>query len=225
VPAIPLVRSSFEALISLEYILESRQEYTRRSLAWLAGYVHKRLDFYDSLIPSSAKGAAFAQALRRDKTIRTVVLPAQSEVTMAIANLRQLLARSQFKDIEVEYGRRKKRPNWYALFGGPNDLRGLAQHLKRDSQYDFLYRLWSTTSHAQDFSPFIARTLRGESGIRGLRDPSQLRDVASFSATFLLEATRIVLKKFRPGENIASWYEAEVRDNYMRIVKKPQRPE
>jgi len=56
VPAIPLVRSSFEALLAMEYILENGQEYERRSLSWLVGYVHKRLDLYDRLDPSTQKG-------------------------------------------------------------------------------------------------------------------------------------------------------------------------
>ena len=49
VPAIPLLRSSFEALLSLEFITEDTDLYERRSLTWLASYVRKRLAVYESL--------------------------------------------------------------------------------------------------------------------------------------------------------------------------------
>ena len=35
---VPLLRSSFEAVLALEYILES--DYRQRSLAWLVSYIH-----------------------------------------------------------------------------------------------------------------------------------------------------------------------------------------
>jgi hypothetical protein len=53
-PAIPLVRSSFEALLFLDYILEL--DYVRRSLSWLVGYVHNRLDSYALLDTSTIRG-------------------------------------------------------------------------------------------------------------------------------------------------------------------------
>jgi uncharacterized protein DUF5677 len=37
-PATPLLRSSFEALIGMDYIL--REDFTRRSLSWLVGTIH-----------------------------------------------------------------------------------------------------------------------------------------------------------------------------------------
>ncbi|MCA1554180.1 MAG: DUF5677 domain-containing protein [Chloroflexi bacterium] len=54
IPAIPLVRSSFEARLSIEYILKA--DYQRRSLAWLLVYAHYRLNGYESLDPSTDRG-------------------------------------------------------------------------------------------------------------------------------------------------------------------------
>lgn len=221
VPAIPLVRSSFEALLSIEYILEA--DYVRRSLSWLADYCRKRLAFYESLDPSTARGKSFQKALSADKVVWNVTLPDLTEVQKAIANLQSLLARSQFHPIEVESKKCKKkdkrRPNWYRLFNGPRSLQQLAQHLKRDAQYEVLYRRWSTVSHAHDFSRFITKTTEGDPAIRGLRDPSQIKDVTIFAASFILNATRLVLGKFRPGEDTAKWYKREVRKRFLLMTK------
>lgn len=221
VPAIPLVRSLFEALLSIEYILEA--DYVRRSLSWLADYVRKRLAFYESLDPSTTRGRSFQKALSADKVVRNVTLPDPTEVQKAIANLQNLLARPQFQSIEAEFSKykskHKRRPNWYRLFGGPSNLQELARHLNKNAQYEFLYRSWSTISHAHDLSRFITRTTEGDPAIRGLRDPSQIKDVAIFAASFILNATRLVLGKFRPAEDIAKWYKREVRERFLLITR------
>lgn len=224
IPAIPLIRSSFEALLSIEYILEV--DYVRRSLSWLAGYVHKRLAFYESLDPSTMRGKSFQKALSADKMLRNLKLPFpdSAEVQRAIANLQRLLARPQFQPIEAELSKckrkYKRRPNWYRLFGGPSSLQELARHLNRNAQYEFLYRHWSTISHAHDFSRFLTRTTEGDSAIRGLRDPSQIKHVTIFTASFILNATPLVLGKFRPGEDIAEWYKREVRERFLLLLTK-----
>jgi len=221
IPAIPLVRSSFEALLSIEYIAESDSKYVTRSLSWLASYARTRLRLYESLDPSTDMGQQFRESLQKDKTIQHFAMPDPGKTQKAIANMKKLLARTQFEIIEQEFGRlkssKKGQPEWYSLFGGPSNLRDLARHLKRHAQYDFLYRVWSRTTHAQDFSPFIERTCEGQGTIRGLRDPSGLKDVANFGSYFTLEATRTMLKRFRPGEGIAPWYLKEVRPRYVRL--------
>ena len=88
------------------------------------------------------------------------------------------------------------------------------------AQYDFLYRYWSRVTHAQDFAPFIGHTTEGEGTIRGIRDIADLKGVASSAATFMLTATREIIIKFRPGEDIRSWYEREVRAPYLDLVRR-----
>jgi hypothetical protein len=43
---------------------------------------------------------------------------------------------------------KQKDPEWYTLFGGAKDIRGLAKQLRWQSLYDFFYREWSNTAHA-----------------------------------------------------------------------------
>jgi len=138
VPAIPLVRSSFEALLSIKYILEA--DYVRRSLSWLVDYAHKRLTFYyEFMDPSTNRGKAFQKALRAHEyeEMQNLPLPPQIEVQQRIANLQDFLAKPHIQPVEAEFQnfkrQYKRRPNWYELFGGPGrSLYELARYLKRE---------------------------------------------------------------------------------------------
>ncbi|MBQ10715.1 MAG: hypothetical protein CMJ45_04105 [Planctomyces sp.] len=215
-PAIPLVRSSWEALISMEYILEA--DYLRRSLAWLANYARTRLDGYRSLDSSTIQGKEFLEALAADRWVRVDVLAPSNtdmeELLKGIANLEKFLARPQFQTVEEEYVRtkkkRKSRPQWFQLFDGPTSIRGLARHLNRHAQYDFLYRSWSSVVHAQDASRLINRRLR---------DANSNKQITSFATSLFLSATQMLLKKFRPGEDLSVWYKDEVRERFLLIGK------
>jgi hypothetical protein len=219
IAAIPLLRSSFEALLALEYILENETDYGQRSLAWVVGYVHKRIDMYERLDPLTNKGQEAKRLFDDDKSMASMRTPIASsaDVQKAKANLQTMLAKPHLQPIETEYNKYKK-PEWYKLFGGPNDLRTLAQRLRRGGQYEVLYRSWSTTAHAQDFLPFMDRADKGEPAIKRLRDPNQLREIASFAATFLLDATRLILNKLRSGEDLAPWYKRDVQQGYRAIT-------
>jgi hypothetical protein len=217
--AIPLIRNSFEASLAIEYILENDANYTQRSLAWLLGYVHKHLDAYERLDPSTNKGRE-AKGLFDNDRIMTLFFPLSSipitDVKKAQANLQTVLGKPHLQYIEAEYKKFNK-PEWYKLFGGPNDLRTLAERLKRGGQYEILYRQWSTTAHAQDLQPFLDRTDKGEPAMKRMREPDKIKEIAGLAASFLLGATRQILNRFHPGEDLASWYKREVQERYRLI--------
>lgn len=219
-PVVPLLRSSFEALISSEYIAEVPESYATRSLCWLLGYIHECLILYDLVDPATSLGAQFQKSIAADVTIQSLALPPGADFSKAAGKLRNLLATPQFAPIEEEYSNLKGPKKWHRLFGGPYDLRVLAHRVGKAAQYDFLYRYWSRVTHAQDFAPFIEHTTEGEGTIRGIRDISDLERVASFAAMFMLTATREIIIKFRPGEDIRSWYEREIRAPYMTLARR-----
>lgn len=63
------------------------------------------------------------------------------------------------------------------------------------------------------------RTAEGEQAIGRLRDPSQIEEVTTYAASFMLVATCLVLGKFRPGEDLSQWYKHEVLERY-RLVSR-----
>ena len=216
----PLLRNSFEALLSLEYILEDNAKYETRSLCWLASYARDTIRVYSSLIPETQEGEKFLTSIMEDKFVRNFPLPPAQDVSKAIDNLSHLLGRDQFTAIVTEYSRYKREPNWYALFDGPKKLSHLARHLKRTAQYDILYHGWSMSAHAQDFRPFLGRGESGKGAIQGIRNLDTTSEVTTFAVTFIIDATRLLINKFRPGENWSSWYFREVRDAYIQFARK-----
>jgi hypothetical protein len=214
-----LLRNSFESLLSLEFILEDNGKYETRSLCWLASYARDTIRVYSSLLPETQEGEKFLDSIKEDKFVRNFPLSPAEEVSKAINNLSNLLARDQFKEIVTEYNRHKREPKWYALFNGPKNLRYLARHLKRTAQYDILYHGWSMSAHAQDFRPFLAPGESGKGAIQGLRNFNAIPEVTTFAVTFIIDATLLLISKFRPGENWSSWYFREVKDGYTHFAK------
>lgn len=212
-PAIPLVRSSFEALLSIEYILEDRENYLQRSLSWLVGYAHQRLDFYERLDPSTGKGKEFTARAENDFIMQRFKVPDLIDVPSAITILKSFLAKEHIQPIQEAWVSQRLR-NWYQLFDGPPNLYELSDYLRRGGQYDHLYRHWSRVSHAHDLPGFLARDADGDATIGPLRQSNELQDLASFAASHMLGATIKVVNKARPDEDLSIWYKREIMENY-----------
>ena len=223
VPAIPLLRSSFEALLTIEYILEG--DYQRRAFAWLVCYVHNRLSQYEMLDPSHQKGKEFLVTFAVDSVSKYMKLPSFPNLAKAIQNLQSLLNNPNYKVADCEYQRlkskRKRKPNWYSLFGGPSNLRDLAKHLNWGAQYDILYRSWSSIAHVDDLSQFITQTKRGSPAFHPIRNHEELKLFSVIASSFILHATMKMIGKFRPGENasVGRWYVKEARKQHLALAQ------
>jgi hypothetical protein len=218
-PTVPLLRSSFESLLYQEYIVENDQEYTRRSLSWLVGYVHQRLALYERLDPTTNRGKAFQQFVQADTIASKIPYPSPADLQRAVANLESFLRRPHIQTIEAEFSGYPRTPQWYRLYKGPSDLAALAQHLGKRALYDMLYRSWSRTAHGQDLLAFLGRTPEGEGAINPIRNTQDLRMVASYGAMFLVEATRHTIGIIRPGESIDPWYAREIFGRYQQLIR------
>ncbi len=223
-PGLLLVRSSFEAVLALEYIIEANSE--QRSLAWLCGHIHERIDVHERMDPDTERGRLFRVAMRADKYTREVTMGDFSS-SEPIARLRALLARQPMLSVEEEYSRckgRRGKPEWFRLFDGPANLYELCQHLQHVSIYDVLYRKWSSISHATDYEQFAQADTSGTTFVRPLRDPSgvlnDIGEVSVYAANFMLMATRMLLETYRSGEerNFAEWYRDNVRAGFLRVA-------
>lgn len=224
IPAIPLLRSSFEALLTIDYILEA--DYRRRAFAWLVCYVRERLSQYEMLDPSHQKGKEFLSTFAADEVSKYMKLPPFNNLAQAIQNLQSLLTNNpDYQVADCEYqslkSKRKRKPNWYSLFGGPSNLRDLARNLSRGAQYEILYRSWSRITHADDLSRFLTHTNEGSPAFRPLRNPEELKQVSKLASTFILDATKKMLGKFRAGEmtSLARWYVREARKRHLALTK------
>ena len=225
VPAIPLLRSSFEALISIEYILEIEKEYVIRSLSWLLGWIHRQIAALEALDLSTGRGKQFQRSLEDEKLADIITLPDFREAQAHRANFESVLQRAHFRPIEAEFQACKKKdrrsPPWHRLFGGPRTIEALARHVGRPASYEFLYRSWSETAHAADFSRLLVTSDEGQHVLQRLRNPADIPQVAQFAPTFILSATQKVLGRFRSGESVSlgRWYRQEIQGRYRSVAK------
>jgi len=221
-PTIPLLRSMFEALLSLEFVCENKEKYNRRSLQWLSSHVRNKSRVYQTLLIGTDRYKEFKAMIKKDKSIQSWPVFPQDELKKHIVNLEELQKKDHFIEIQDEYKRLEdtgiKNPHWYSLFSGPRSMEELANEMNRPVQYNVLYRQWSKFSHAQDFSNFLQRTPTGKPGIKGMRDAGQLITFSRFAIVFSWEATAQILKHFRASENPNTYYEKEIRPRFVKIM-------
>jgi hypothetical protein len=109
-------------------------------------------------------------------------------------------------------------PEWFQLFGGPANRRQLAGAVEREWEYLTLYGEWSAYSHAADASPYLRSTnATGDAAFLSVRAPHQMAHRAFMAARIMLRSTRVMIDHFRPGENLSSWYQREIRGKWLAL--------
>ena len=150
VTAIPLIRSSFEALLYLEYIMES--DYKRRSIAFLNEMINNQIEAHELMIPTTQRAKTVRKEYEKDIANKGIRWPDPSKALYNINFYNKLKRGRLFEEIEIEKCRLKieldRKPKWHELYGGPSSLNDLAIVLYKKAQYDILYRDWSAISHA-----------------------------------------------------------------------------
>ena len=221
-PIIPCLRSSFEAMLALEYILQADSD--RRAMAYMVSYTHRRQGMHELFDSDTQRGSDFLSDWEADEAREKMEINLTDFKNVAkksIANLDNLLKKPHYIEAEHEYQRIKRvlhrKPEWYHLFGGPSNLRELAKHLNYRARYDFLYRSWSNVAHAGDVSRFITETKNGKGAVKALRNVDELASIIGFAEWIILSAKVLVLKKFHPGEekSIRTWYIKEIQKGFL----------
>jgi hypothetical protein len=210
--AIPLVRSEFEASISLSYILSDDAAYVQRSLSWLVSEVHAGIKEGRTLEPGTPSGQQYAQRYA-DEFGRVIPSTPNAGIAAEIQKKEQALQGAQLAPIEAEYQRMKKGervPEWFSLFGGPRNRRELAEQLGRGTEYQLLYGDWSGLGHANEVHRYLSIE-KGQQMHEPVRRPTELKQISLFAAVWLLRASRQMVDKFRRDENMTPWYEREVK--------------
>ena len=189
-PCKPLLRSSLEAMLGIQYILEADEE--RRGLAYQVAHAHRKIALYKRLDPNENAGKALAATLASDPLAAGVIddLPAHFNLQKMIANLEAPV------DAEWVRASKKKDAHWYSLFGGPKSLRDLAIHIKHGGMYEFLYRHWSNNVHAGDCFETLSPGPNGSVIIRPIRHPEGLQSMVGLAVSICLAVSRTLLGRY-----------------------------
>jgi hypothetical protein len=221
IPSTLVLRSALEAEMGIIYILGG--DTVNRALAYQVSHIHKRMKLYRKYVPLPAEQTSqFATLLS---------LASDSEASWAgidfgakIAHLEGMLAKPPYDHVEKSWREAKKRrkggdPPWYALNGGPNDVRQLAETIGFRSWYEILYRDWSDAVHAGDAFDNVSITGEGKTVVRPLRHPEGLQRVASFAGSMCLETSKQLLRAYAPGKlaELRADYTANLRQRYRQL--------
>jgi hypothetical protein len=143
-----LLRIALENFFYIEYLLES--DFEKRSLCFLVYNAYKTQSFYEKVDGKSSSYLDLVNIYERDKILskfKPIILP---DIDQQKKNSLEFLNLPKYKDISKEYQRKskkRKRPEWYSLYNGPNNIKELADHLKYPAFYKILYQSLSASTH------------------------------------------------------------------------------
>jgi hypothetical protein len=199
-PCEPLLRSGFEALTSILYILKEDTE--RRARAYQVRHVHRKIKLYRKFIPTDDVGRALRTDLKDDPFLKFFDNPG-IDWQGKIDGLKEMLVRPEYAPIQAEWEqvkKTKKNPNWYSLFGGPNDLRTLCVKIGKGALYEILYREWSEFAHAVGAFDSISEGTGGRFEMQPIRVPKGIEEVCTIASDICVETVMTVVKKFASDE-------------------------
>lgn len=217
----PLLRSAFEGQLGVLYILEADSK--RRALSYQVAHAHRKIKMYRKCDPNDPLGKQFRAELK-DDPMADVFDRVPGNLRAMISNLEGMFTKPEFLPIEQEWQatRKNKDPEWFALFGGPRNVRSLAFHLKLGAAYEGLYRSWSDVIHAGSGLNHVGPSDQpGTIVIRPIRHPDGLESACSLAAQICLNTARSLVQKYAPEQwqRFCQTYSQEISPTYMQVCK------
>lgn len=215
----PLLRSALEGQLGVLYVLETDSK--RRALAYQVAHVHRKIRMYRRYDSNDPLGRQLRAELA-DDPMANVFDDIPADLPAMIANLEAMLSEPEFAPIESEWQAKRKHrdPEWFALFGGPHDVRSLARHLKLGAAYEGLYRRWSDVIHAGSSLNHVGPSDQpGAITIRPIRHPDGLESACSLAAQICVNTARNLVHRYGPEqwERFRQTYSERISPRYMQV--------
>jgi hypothetical protein len=224
-PVVPVLRSLFEGYLALAYMLaaENKMEYSRRLRSWRFMEIKEDINRIKTFDPDLQIISNLSN-LSRQAQEETGISP---DFKGEIRRKEDYLNSEIMADVAAEYTRLRtmpkpiRNPEWYNFFGGPRNLRELANKLGHEDSYEIVYPHWSRTSHSGNPQRYIIGQTRDKLAVRSLRSCVNIYDYAVRTSAFLLKSIDLVIHKFRPDEDYSGsdytrWY-TEMADSIMAL--------
>jgi len=213
-------RSAFEASAQIEWIIQTDSD--RRGMAFMVWHAHHRLKLYHQFDRATQQGKDLASKLA-GTVYDGIDASGKFDLPAARANMEQLLAKPLYREAGREYAKlkktRKRSPQWFQLFGGPDSIEQLAVRVGMPEWYQILYRRWSGVVHATDVITGKISGRDGETEIHQLRWPGGVESVYTFSVSLALRTYRHLIAATMPDKQpvMRDWYAREVRPVYHKV--------
>lgn len=215
-----ILRSIFETLLNMEYLLQSDFECRSRDFLYFHALQQKKslqsiLDYKKSQI----------QYIKNPIILKNLSTTFIKKVEREIGIFEKELDRPYIAESKKEYAAYKKkfRSNpgyWFSLRGGPHSISDLAEKLNKKERYIILYKEWSQLTHGTGvFQRKFQKAADGGTYFIQLRLPSDNDIIPSLSISFGLDAIRLLIGKYLPHKfsDMTRWYDAEIRSKYLAL--------
>lgn len=218
----PLFRVLMESVFSLEYILQ--EDSKNRALAYLVWDAHKTIKFIEKIDFSTETGKQLKSDFAKDKFAKNTVLTDNPKYLEQKKNAEELLKLPDYIDIELEYQKthaKKKNPNWFALFNGPEDIEQLASRVSLNALYQIHYRAYSANIHSTNVhKDKLYDNGDGTVDIIQIRYAKDCTSVAADTLNLLLLTFITFHRKRLPEkkDDFLNWY-IEFRIEYLKILE------
>lgn len=224
-PARLQLRAAFESFLTLLFILEKDAE--KRGYAWLVVKdILSRIRMWHRLDTGSEAGKDFVK-LTATEGVKVLHDPGARQKGERLQKM--IETQPRWKETYEEYKRLKdekfpksrNRPEWFELYGGPagGGIGTLARYLGYGSQYEILYRHWSSRVHGTDAYQRFKRE-----GIAPLRDAEDLEATINMVASFAFGVMFRLHDYYMPEQKAAfvKWYVEEVRPFWAKFSPSPE---
>ncbi len=223
-PAQLLLRSAFEAKLSLEFMVEKMRR--TRAIAWIVRNILDGIEFGQRRSEKSDKSKDFFQTLEKEglEQFNDILPPTPRIPDDYMSKLEGVLEKPEYVDLNKEYKRlatKRQRVEWYSLFGGPINIRELAKYLGQQTVYDSLYRKWSKITHAANSDHLTLLLKDGKKVLGPIRNPLNIPHISNFALGVLLQSDQIMITQFLSGDlrNFSKWYKREMMQKHLSLFK------
>jgi hypothetical protein len=195
----PLLRTTFETLLGLQYMLES--DTLNRALAYQVRHAHRSIAYATLLDPTTAEGQKLRASVAQDD-FRHVLADTDADADRQIAYWAPMLTSADFCEVENAWqirtqGDRTRLVEWYSLFDGPPKFWRLAEHLNQKVAWTILYTMWSDVTHGTDAFNHVGKSQEpGMANLRPARNPEGIEKACGFAVLFATQAAIAILSSY-----------------------------
>jgi hypothetical protein len=222
-----LLRSVFESMLTIEYILEKNIK--QRGMDFRVHDIHRELKIYRKWDKEDPLYKDFMKKIEKDEILKNwkPEFP-QDIIKKEIAVKEEILSLPSYVESEKEYRRLKRKSKkapkwWFCLHDGPRSLEELASKLNVPAMYEILYRQWSAVAHGIDIKrEKIEMDEKGRVYVNQLRLPTDAQLITLLAISFAIRIIRKFINHFIPEklDGAQKWYINEIQDFFMSLPER-----
>jgi hypothetical protein len=219
-----ILRTLLENCFSLMYMIEKDEK--QRSLSFSVYKTIQNIKDYNKWISNESSHNNLLEVIEKDDLDIDIDKFIDHPENIAIKKQKEkLLTFPGYSEVYEEYKRTKKQYgrgyfNWYSLFNGPTNFRGLADYLGKSMRYEFFFKNFSDFVHGTSIMKGIVSAGNGEGQIIQIRDFRDTESIFSQTVSLLTETYTVFINQRLQDrkQEYLEWY-SNFRIPYLEIVK------